>query len=364
MTTMSPIADRLAAALADRYRVERELGQAGMATCTSLVVATLLVLAGCSSPKPPVETKQVAPVWTDPSPHTSGFVTVPGARLQYLDWGSTGPNLILIHGMGDNPHAFDDLVPALGGQFRVLAYARRGHGRSTKNGPFDTATLTADLAALMDSLKIAKAHLAGWSMGGNEVTGMAGAHPDRVDRIVYFDGAYDWADPREVAAFKALPADLSPKPSALASLEAFKAWQAGTFFPALANPERLESYLRDMVEVQPDGTVRPVASDSVAAALAEALLTNPRDYTKVRAPALAIYAETFLDVTHGDSAQRAKTLAWETKHMKPFRAASIERVKRELKQVEILRVPGTHPDFLFTSRDQVAEAMRRFLTRP
>jgi pimeloyl-ACP methyl ester carboxylesterase len=328
-----------------------------------LVAATLVVVAGCSArERVPATNETAGPPWTDASPHTTGFVTVNGARLQYLDWGGTGPNLILIHGLGDNPHVFDDMVPALEGQFRVVAYARRGHGRSSKEGPFDTGTLTADLKAMMDSLKIAKAHLAGWSMGGNEITAMAGKYPDRVGRIVYLDGAYDWADPASVAAFKDLPADLTPDPAALVSLSAFRSWQTETFFPAVSGRSRLEAYIRDMVDVQADGSVRPVASDSVSAALFNALMTNPRDYSVVKVPALAIYAETFLDVANGDSAQRVRNLSWEEQHMRAFRATSMARIQREVKQLQTLTVPGTHPDFMFTSRDLVAEAIKRFLT--
>jgi pimeloyl-ACP methyl ester carboxylesterase len=40
----------------------------------------------------------------------------------------------------------------------------------------------------MDGLGIAKADVAGWSMGGNEITAMAGKHPERINRIVYLDG--------------------------------------------------------------------------------------------------------------------------------------------------------------------------------
>jgi len=102
-------------------------------------------------------------------------------------------------------------------------------------------------------------------------------------------------------------------------------------------------------------------SESVAQALATTLLTDRRDYTKVRSPALAIYPETFLDVRNGDSAQRAENLAWERKCMASFRPASMERVRRELPNIEIVNVPGTHMDFIFTARDQVAAAMQRFL---
>jgi hypothetical protein len=37
--------------------------------------------------------------------------------------------------------------------------------------------------------------------------------------------------------------------------------------------------------------------------------------------------------------------------MAPFRRESVERVQRELGSVEIVNVPGTHMDFLFTARD-------------
>ena len=63
--------------------------------------------APASAPKP----EPKAETWSDPSRHKSGFVTANGVRLNYLDWGGSGPALILIHGIFDNPHIFDDLAP-------------------------------------------------------------------------------------------------------------------------------------------------------------------------------------------------------------------------------------------------------------
>src|SRR6185436_18715655 len=106
-----------------------------------------------------------------------GFVETNGVRLQYLDWGGTGPALILIHGLGDDPHAYMDLAPAFADRFHVIAYASRGSGSSDAHGPYDTATLTEDLRGLMDALGIVRADLAGSSAGGNEVTAMAARYP-------------------------------------------------------------------------------------------------------------------------------------------------------------------------------------------
>jgi pimeloyl-ACP methyl ester carboxylesterase len=148
-----------------------------------------------------------ADAWSDPAAHKSRFVMSNGIRHYFLDWGSPGPALIFIHGYASNPHVFDDLAPAFTDRLRVVAYARGGHGQSEAKGPYDTVTLTEDLRGLMDGLGIAKAHLAGWSMGGVEITSMAGIHPERVDRIVYLDGAYEWWSPAWEAASNALPPD-------------------------------------------------------------------------------------------------------------------------------------------------------------
>jgi pimeloyl-ACP methyl ester carboxylesterase len=298
--------------------------------------------------------------WSDRSAHKSVFVTVNGIRLHYLDWGGSGPVLILIHGGLDNAHVFDDLAPAFTDRFRVVAYDLRGHGRSDAKGPFDTTTRAEDLRGLMDSLGIAKAHLAGWSMSGNDITAVAGTHPERVDHIVYLEGAYDWSDPAFAAGFTSSPVAFIPPAVAMNSLNAYRQYQQRTWFPAVSDAARFEAYVRDLVIIQSDGTVRQRMTDSVTQAVAKAL-ADRRDYTKVRSPALAIYAETFFDVRNGDPAQLAKNLAWEQKYMAPFRAASIERLRRELPSVEIVNVPGTHLDFLFTSRQQVVDAMRHFL---
>lgn len=326
-------------------------------TLTAALALAALLSGACSGGDAGPEVA----AWTDPSPHTSGSVTANGVRLHYLDWGGTGPALILIHGFGDNPHAFDDLAPAFTDRFRVLAYARRGHGRSEARPPYDMATLTEDLRQFMDSLGIERAHLVGWSMGGNELTWMAGTHPDRVGRIVYFDAGYDWGDPAVLRAFEAMPIDFTPPAEALTSMDAFRDHHTGVWFPALPDKSRLEGYVRGLVDIQPDGSVRMLMSDSTFNIIAGQLFTERRDYSRVRAPALSIYSETFFDVTAADSAQREMNLAWEREHFSPFRRASIERIRSELPGVEILTVPGTHADFIFTSRDEIVAAMRRFL---
>jgi pimeloyl-ACP methyl ester carboxylesterase len=304
---------------------------------------------------------QSSAAWPDTATHKSGFVTANSIQLHYLDWGGSGPALILIHGGLDNAHIFDDLAPAFTDRFRVIAYDLRGHGRSDAKPPFDANTRAEDLRSLMDSLGIAKAHLAGWSLSGNDITAMAGTHPERVDRVVYLEGAYDWGGTAVADVFKSLPIKFAAPSGASTSLDAYRAYQNTIWFPAVSDTSRFEAYVRDLVISQSDGTVQPRMPDSVMQAVISTVLSDRLDYAPIRSPALAIYAETFLDVRSGEPAQLAKNLDWEQKYMAAFRAASIERVLRELPGVEILKVPGTHKDFVFTAREQVVNAMQRFL---
>jgi hypothetical protein len=102
----------------------------------TLLSISSLVFAACSAePRGPSAQARI------PKPDAK-FVNVNGVRLQYLDWGGSGAALIFIHGLGDSPHAFDDIARAFRDRFRTIAYARRGHGRSQAKGPYDHATLT------------------------------------------------------------------------------------------------------------------------------------------------------------------------------------------------------------------------------
>jgi pimeloyl-ACP methyl ester carboxylesterase len=212
----------------------------------------------------------------------------------------------------------------------------------------------------MDSLGIAKASLAGWSMGGNEITAAAGLYPDRVERIVYLDGAYDWAEPAIGAGFGSLPISLDPPAGARANLEAYKAWMIPTWFPDI-DPARIEAHVRAIANPQPDGTLSPVPDSANTARAFAALMSERRDYRKVKAPALAIYSDRFLAQPGKDSAATAAIQAWETKYMVPIRAAAQARIRKELANVEIVSVPGSHASFMFVARDSVVALMRRFL---
>ncbi|MFT3891572.1 MAG: alpha/beta hydrolase [Anaerolineales bacterium] len=128
----------------------------------------------------------------DRSPHKSNFVSVNGINLHYLDWGGNGDTLLFLAGMGCNAHIFDDLAPRFIDAFHVMALTRRGHGESDHpETGYDVDTLTEDIRQFLDALGIEKAILAGHSMANVELSHFNALYPERVNKLIFLDAAYD-----------------------------------------------------------------------------------------------------------------------------------------------------------------------------
>src|SRR5262249_239967 len=145
------------------------------------------------------------------------------------------------------------------------------------------------------------------------------------------------------------------------SIDAYLAYQKSFDFNQLEDMGRIEAYLRETVVVHTDGTLSPRVTPDVETATFAALLHDRRDYLRVHAPALAIYAHSMMDLHVGDSQRRALWQKWEDAYMVPFREKSIERLRREIKGSQIVRVPGAHDSFFLTERGEVVSVIRQFL---
>ena len=102
----------------------------------------------------------------------------------YVERGSGEP-LILLHGNGEDSSFFSWQMDPLSEHFRVIALDTRGHGRTPRgDAPFTIRQFADDLLAFMDRLGIAKAHLLGFSDGGNIAMVFALKYPERVGRLI------------------------------------------------------------------------------------------------------------------------------------------------------------------------------------
>ena len=92
--------------------------------------------------------------------------------LHYREQG-TGEPLILLHGNGEDGSYFEHQMDAFASRFRVIALDTRGHGRSPRGeAPFTIRQFADDLLAFMDGQGIERAHLLGFSDGGNIALGL------------------------------------------------------------------------------------------------------------------------------------------------------------------------------------------------
>jgi 3-oxoadipate enol-lactonase len=107
-------------------------------------------------------------------------------RLHYQVEGSdNAPWLVLSNSLGTRLDMWAPQMPELLKHFRLLRYDMRGHGESSvPAGPYTIPQLGADVIALMDHLKIERAHFCGLSMGGMIGMWLGANHAARIDRLV------------------------------------------------------------------------------------------------------------------------------------------------------------------------------------
>lgn len=106
------------------------------------------------------------------------------AELYYVEKGNGIP-LILLHGNGGNSTYFEKQLEYFSKEYRVIAVDTRGHGQSPRGrAPFTIRQFAEDLKLFMDRMGIEKAHLLGFSDGGNVALCFALKYPERIDKLI------------------------------------------------------------------------------------------------------------------------------------------------------------------------------------
>lgn len=102
----------------------------------------------------------------------------------YLEKGDGVP-LILLHGNGESCEYFKGQIDVFAERFHVYAIDTRGHGKTPRGDkPFTIRQFADDLLCFMNCHQIKKAHLLGFSDGGNIAMVFAMKYPDRVGRLI------------------------------------------------------------------------------------------------------------------------------------------------------------------------------------
>lgn len=102
----------------------------------------------------------------------------------YIEKG-TGFPLILLHGNGEDCDYFVHQMEPFAKHFRVIAIDTRGHGQTPRGeASFSIRQFAEDLLDFMNLHQIEKAHILGFSDGGNIAMVFALMHPERVEKLI------------------------------------------------------------------------------------------------------------------------------------------------------------------------------------
>jgi pimeloyl-ACP methyl ester carboxylesterase len=122
--------------------------------------------------------------WISDAKGTGQYAEVNGINLYYEIHGSGRP-LILLHGGLGSGEMFGPVLPQLAERHQVVAVDLQGHGRTADiDRPIDVRLMAADIAALIDHLKLATPDVVGYSLGGGVALQTASQFPAKVRRLV------------------------------------------------------------------------------------------------------------------------------------------------------------------------------------
>ena len=141
---------------------------------TTAVILTFLVSAAVSAQEP-----------------TKGYAPVNGLKM-YYEIHSKGDPVVLLHGSFMTiTNNWTDMIAQLSKSRQVIAVEMQGHGRTADiNRDFSYDNLAADIAALLDYLKIKQADVLGYSMGGGVAMQVAIRHPEKVRKVISISAVF------------------------------------------------------------------------------------------------------------------------------------------------------------------------------
>ena len=292
---------------------------------------------------PPADKGFARPQAVRTTPFEQRDLRVLGLRIRYIDEGPRQPPpdglappvVVLIPGHTSRIEEYDGLVPVLSRDHRVLVLDFPGSGYADKpDREYSLALYEDTLVAMLDALGIARAHLAGGSLGGNLVLRLGHRYPDRFERLAPWAPGSAWiANPRIGRALRAIRG-------------------YALFWPIV--------WIQSRYWYRPDWPGR-------AATLADTFAY----YREVMGPGFVrMYFEMAADQVErslfdlAPEIQQPVWLGWGDQDDGANMGAGVARLSKLLPRCELRVFPGARHSLAAEIPDALAEALEEFLIRP
>lgn len=133
-----------------------------------------------------------------------GYVDIPEGQVHYRTKGSGEP-LLLLHQAPLSSVEFDDVIPILAQDYRVVAMDTLGHGNSD-NPPreYEVEDFARSVISFLDALGIDQTSIVGHHTGAAIAAEVATTYPKRVDKLILSGIGGSWK-PEELQAFLSQP---------------------------------------------------------------------------------------------------------------------------------------------------------------
>ena len=154
-------------------------------------------------------------------------------RLSALVWGTSTPELLLVHGGGQNAHTWDTVALALGRSLVAIDLPGHGHSGPLPDTPFAPTEFGARVAQVVSALAPSARVVVGMSLGGLTSIALAAQAPHLVRRLALVD-VLPTIDPQKAA----------PIAEFINGPESFASFAEILERTVLFNPTRSEASLR------------------------------------------------------------------------------------------------------------------------
>ena len=297
--------------------------------------------------------------WRDPSPHTVQMIAVDGdVRLEVLDWGGSGRAVVLLAGLGNTAHVFDDFAPKLTAGFHVYGITRRGFGSSSVPASgYEVDRLGDDVVAVVEALKLPAPVIAGHSMSGEELSSVAARHAARIAGLVYldavqpyaFDNGAGWSLEDFRTFVNSAPNPPPPGKDDLASSSARAAWYRrtrGVSFP--------ESEVYEMMAHNSPGRV------------GRAIQEGTKSFTQIPVAVLAIcalprdFSPDLRSFTDPDQRAKMEALVAETQARMEKQVAAF---RKGVPDSRVVLLPGANHFVFLSNEAEVLREMKAFIQK-